>query len=209
MVYLNKAPAQFPPSIAGMIYKKFKAKNVFDPFAGWGDRCIAAMASNINYTGTDSNTSLRPAFEKMIRFYWPEAKEHNTTTKISYMSNGQNTTDSKTVEIHFQPCQKISIENKNIDLVLSSPPFWKNGKLVEKYPKCEKDYETFMQTCMIPMMKKFQEKQITTCLHMPLDMYSDLKKEFGTCNSIVKFRSGKWGKSSITANNNIYCWNWN
>ena len=55
---MNHPPAQFPPFLAGQIYKYFDATNILDPYAGWGDRCIAAMALDINYIGIDSNTHL-------------------------------------------------------------------------------------------------------------------------------------------------------
>jgi hypothetical protein len=241
LIYLNKAPAQFPPSIAGMIYKHFDAQHVFDPFAGWGDRCIAAMAAGINYTGADSNTSLKPAYKKMIKFYWPEATlkeygsalsfENSVTPTIEPERKNQPSLAQK-IDLYFEPCQDVPIDDIDFDLVFSSPPFWKNGKLVEKYPECEQNYETFMITCMFPMMKKFQEKQITTCLHIPDHMYKDLMKGFnpcdrptncqhtpkhtdkdkieglGACDKRIKFSSGKWGKSSKKPNNNIYCWTW-
>jgi hypothetical protein len=48
-------PFQFPPYVAGMVYRYFNAKNVFDPYTGWGDRCLGEMVLGINYIGCDSN----------------------------------------------------------------------------------------------------------------------------------------------------------
>lgn len=212
LIYLNKAPAQFPPSIAGMVYKYFKANHIFDPFAGWGDRCIAAMAAGISYTGADSNTSLESSYQKMIQTYWPRAKSEESKSHLFF------TDKNRTVELYFRPCQEVPIDGINFDLVFSSPPFWKNGKLVEKYPKCEKDYEIFMTSCLLPMMKKFRKRNVNTCLHIPYDMYRDLsqgitvnnvqEEGIGECDEIIQFSSGKWGKTSENPNNNIYCWKW-
>lgn len=215
-VYLGKAPAQFPPSVAGAVYKKFDAKHVFDPFAGWGDRCIAAMAAGINYTGVDSNDKLESAYTKMINFYWPDsadksAKKTKSNKRSRNTSNGKVSFKSgnQSAVMHFKPCQNmLPIEDKTIDLVFSSPPFWKNDKLVEKYPNCELDYEKFMSECMIPIMENFEKLKVPVCLHMPKDMYSNLKEEFGPCDETIKFVSGKWGKSSESPNNTIYCWKW-
>ena len=59
IVFLNKAPSQFSIITACWTYKFFNANTVLDPFSGWGDRCIAAMSMNVDYTGCDSNDNLR------------------------------------------------------------------------------------------------------------------------------------------------------
>ena len=68
-VHLARAPSHFPPAVAGRLYRLFGARSVADPFAGWGDRCIAAMALRLRYLGADSNVNLRnPYHASRIRF---------------------------------------------------------------------------------------------------------------------------------------------
>ena len=67
--HLCHTPSQFPPNVASRMYKIFNATAVLDPFAGWGDRCVAAMSMGIDYTGIDSNINLKEYYEKMIDFF--------------------------------------------------------------------------------------------------------------------------------------------
>ena len=69
IVFMKRAPSHFSPYVAGMMYKHFNAKNVLDPFAGWGDRCIAAMALDINYFGIDSNPDIESCYNQIISTY--------------------------------------------------------------------------------------------------------------------------------------------
>ena len=64
-VFLSRAPAHFPPLLAARLYRRFGATAVADPFAGWGDRALGAMALGIPYLGVDSNRRLRSCFRSM------------------------------------------------------------------------------------------------------------------------------------------------
>ena len=67
--FMFHAPAQFPPLTACMIYKYFSPTFILDPYAGWGDRCLAAMSMDIDYMGIDSNTELKVHYELMEKMY--------------------------------------------------------------------------------------------------------------------------------------------
>ena len=117
--FLNHIPAQFPPIVAACFYIKYGAAKVLDPFAGWGDRCLAAMALGVDYIGVDSNKSLRPCFDAMTKFY-PHASS---------------------VDMIYKPFETVALEKLDFDFVFSSPPFWEpNGQLSEtyKFMKCKK-----------------------------------------------------------------------
>uniref|UniRef100_A0A0G4HFA4 Uncharacterized protein n=1 Tax=Chromera velia CCMP2878 TaxID=1169474 RepID=A0A0G4HFA4_9ALVE len=66
-------PAQFPPATAAGIYSLLQAKGVFDPYAGWGDRCVAALARGVSYFGVDRNADLVPAYESLLSEFAGEA----------------------------------------------------------------------------------------------------------------------------------------
>jgi very-short-patch-repair endonuclease len=153
VTWLNHSPAQFSVYISCFIYSKFNAKKVFDPYSGWGDRCLAAMACDIEYIGCDSNPDLKDSYEKMIQFY-----------------NSKKTT--------FINCKSEEIiddlDLKDVDLVFSSPPFYKkNGRLTEQYTNTEMNYKKFMIDSLIPLFKKFLDK-VTIVLYIPENMKKDL-----------------------------------
>ena len=177
--FINHAPAQFPPVTAGRIYELFKATQIFDPYAGWGDRCIAALALGLEYTGVDSNENLKPLFEKMIDFYGRPA------TLLS------------------DRCENIDLSKISFDLVLSSPPFWNNSKLLEKYQGTEPDYHVFLSQSLVPIINKCR-KRAPVCMYVSRAMYDDIKDRVGECDEEVVFHTShcRTGRT----HNIVYCW---
>lgn len=183
--FFNHPPAQFPVFTAAMVYKHFKATRVFDPFAGWGDRCLAAMACNIEYLGVDMNDKLKSPYDKMLEYYPSDSKN----VAIGYMSSGD-----------------FDIKKAKFDFVFTSPPFW-NDKfgLVEKYNDTDTDYDEFMLNILIPVLKKCMEKGVWVCVYIPTNMYTYIVKYIGKCKKQLKFNSPSNTKNSSTNNNIIYC----
>lgn len=184
-LFLPMMCKQFHPFQAGAIYKYFDAKSVFDPYAGWGDRCVAAMAMGIPYTGVDSNPNLVGPYQNMIKFY-------SATNTVFINDKSEN----------------VAIEKLDFDVVLTSPPFWKdkNKKMIETYNGAETNFTKFMETSMIPVMKRCLQKGKWFCLYIPNDMFEDLVKIFGPADLIfvTAFQSSKIHKQ--TQNKCIYCW---
>ena len=145
--FLNHPPAQFPPNIAIDLYDKFKATKVLDPFSGWGDRCVAAMAKDIDYTGIDSNRNLKPYYEAMIQCY-----PHDS-------------------EIRFidKPTEKVDLSRIDFNFVLTSPPFWDEELvLTEQYSGMPQDeYEAFMEDVFIPTVLTCARKATWSCYYIP------------------------------------------
>lgn len=187
VTFLSFAPSEFNAYVAGMVYKYFSATVVQDFYSGWGNRLLAAMALNIDYIGCDSNTRLEKPYEKMIDFF-------------SGFSSSK-------VKMYFQPSETLKcIPAKGVDLVFSSPPFF-NEKLVEEYPGTETDYETFMKKSLIPIMKKCLDAKVWFCLYIPINMYKDLKKIFGSARKKLVMQSKLNNLNIIPSNSNtIYCW---
>jgi hypothetical protein len=184
--FINHAPAQFPPVTAGRVYRHFEARHVFDPYAGWGDRCIAAIALGIKYTGVDSNGNLSPLFTNMVEFY--DAQD--------------------SVVMHFKKCQDVDIKDIDFDLVLSSPPFWNHNrgsipKLVEKYNGTEPDYNKFLNESLKIMIVQCRQ-HANVCLHLPEQMYLDILQHVGPCDFTMLFKTGHCRKGM--SHNVIYCW---
>jgi hypothetical protein len=180
--FFNHTPSQFPIVTASKIYMHFGATKIFDPYAGWGDRCLGAMACDIDYTGVDQNNELKEPFKELIKFY-----PHKCN-----------------VEIKINKSEDVDIDSLDFDFVLTSPPFWKeNGEILERYNDTEIDYNTFMEESLIPVMQKLFKRDIWVCLYIPNYMYKDLTKIFGECAKIVLFKTNR------TTVSDLYCWKFN
>ena len=82
--------------------------NILDPSSGWGDRLIAAVASDAKiYSGFDPNKKLQKGYKKIIKLL-------NKNTKIS---------------VKCLPFEEAKIKNNFYDLALTSPPYFD----LEKY----------------------------------------------------------------------------
>jgi hypothetical protein len=158
--FMNHPPSQFPPTVALELYAKFKASIVLDPFAGWGDRCIAAMAKNIGYVGIDSNLKLKIPYKEMIKFY-----PHYS--KVRFIN---------------KPVEKVDISKLDFDFVLTSPPFWdEHNSLIEHYSNmtCTNMYD-FMENIFIPVLIRSRKIAKWSCYYIPTHMAKYLAK-FGIC----------------------------
>lgn len=190
--FLNHCPSQFPPSIAGLFYKEYKAQSVFDPYAGWGDRCLASISMNISYIGCDSNTKLKKPYKNMIN----ELKNENTNN----------------VKIYFDKSENIlkKIKNKKFDLAFTSPPFFnQKNKLVEEYNNTCIDYDEFLYVSLLPVLKYCFKNCKTICFHLPVNMYDDLLKYFKPADKIIIFTTSSNTKKNLhglQTKNFIYCW---
>ena len=98
---------QFRPTYAKFIYKKYNVKKVIDISAGWGGRCLGAMACGIDYTGFDTNTDLREAYDKIIHTY-PNAGN---------------------CQVIFKDSATVDYADYDYDCVFTSPPYY----MLEKY----------------------------------------------------------------------------
>jgi len=180
--YFNHAPSQFPIVTASKIYKYFGAKKVFDPYAGWGDRCLGAIAVNISYTGVDSNQALKEPYNKMLKWI-----NHVNCEKLK-------------TSIIIDKCENIDIKKIDFDFVLTSPPFWTKGKMIERYGDIEIDRSDFMKNSLIPVVHKCISSGAWVCLYIPEDMYDELKDIIAPCRKMLQF------KVTNCKIGNLYCW---
>lgn len=163
--FLSKGPAHFPPNVAAMMFKRLGSKRVFDPYAGWGNRCLAAMALGIDYLGVDSNPALVPCYQELIS---------------AFPHDGN---------VRFVPgrAEDVDIGDYKPDLVFTSPPFWtKTNQLLEAYPACEPDMDRFLRTSLFPMMRKMLP-MAPVVLYINESLYKRVVGEFGT-PKIFKFK---------------------
>jgi len=119
----------FKPATAMYLYKKYNATHVLDPTAGWGGRMLGAHALDINYTGIDTNTDMKEAYDGMMK--------HMDNTKLKMIWESALTVDFSEIDYDF---------------VLTSPPYVN----IEHYQGMNlfKDNDEFYKEFLIPLIDK-------------------------------------------------------
>ena len=193
------------------MYKKYEAKRVLDFTAGWGARMIAAMALDIDYIGIDSNKSLKPGYEKIIKLLKPYTKSK--------------------VKMIWSEAQKVDLSKVGkYDYVFTSPPYEylevyenmtnyeKKGSKISQPSSSQKiklnDSAKFYDEFLVPTLKnayKYLPKNKYICLNMPDIMYEKIKKRWKSvtkCDdyNIVKRTGGPKGKEDRRGKELIFCW---
>ncbi|GMF13920.1 unnamed protein product [Phytophthora lilii] len=144
---------QFKPSNAVAIYRRFKPKRVLDFSAGWGGRCLAAMALDIDYTGIDSNKKLKEPYRKMVEYYPSNAK----------------------VQMIFQRSEIVDFSKLGYyDMIFTSPPY----EMLEKYEGMKDYVDKFYEEFFIPVINgsyQYLASSGILALNMPNEMYQVMK----------------------------------
>jgi hypothetical protein len=90
----------------------FGPKKVLDPCAGWGERLLSGIVTDIEYTGVDPNTKLFKGYNEIIDTF---AKK---TSKSKYT-------------LINKPFEEADLQNKTYDMIFTSPPYFD----IETYSK--------------------------------------------------------------------------
>ncbi len=135
----NKLCNNFRISVAMAVLQYFKPKTWLDISAGWGDRLLAAIFSNLKlYYSVDPNKDLHPCYKNMIETLVEKKNRKNFVI----------------IEDGFE---KVKLPNIKFDIVFSSPPFF----TLEIYSKHENDslvnygsselhwFDNFLMPCII------------------------------------------------------------
>lgn len=120
--------AQFRPSAAKVIYDTYKPKVVLDFSMGWGDRLLAAHASQYveKYIGIDPNMNLFDGYKKQI------IKYDNISGK------------SKDFELICGRAEDENIILKDkFDMIFTSPPYFDKEKYDQSDQQSYKMYKDF------------------------------------------------------------------
>jgi 16S rRNA G966 N2-methylase RsmD len=146
---------QFRPAEAKRLYCRLEPKvGILDFSAGWGGRCLAAIAYGVPYIGIDANTNLKKSYEQMI-----------------------NALDASTkVHLLFQPSETVDFSKYKYDLVFTSPPYF----MIEEYEKMpqygskEGFLDKFFRPVVTNVWKNLQSPGYMA-LNMPKEMYDSVK----------------------------------
>jgi len=158
----------FKATTAKYLYKKYKAKSVLDPTAGWGGRMLGAWSLGINYTGCDTNVEMMPAYNDMIEFLDAETGFNNELFEVKNNSKLQMIWDS---------CLNVDFSKLDYDFVLTSPPYV-NLELYEHMTPWETD-QAFYELFFIPLWQKCVDnikKGGHVCFNISPKMYADALK---------------------------------
>lgn len=158
----------FKATTAKYLYKKYRAKSVLDPTAGWGGRMLGAWSLGIDYTGIDTNVEMKPAYESMITFLDEYTGFKNKNFKVERTGQRQMIWDS---------CLAVDFTKLDYDFVLTSPPYI-NLEIYEHMELWDSD-TAFYKEFFIPLWQKCVDniKQGGhVCFNISPKMYEDAVK---------------------------------
>lgn len=158
----------FKATTAKYLYKKYKAKSVLDPTAGWGGRMLGAWSLGINYTGIDTNVEMVQAYNDMIAFLNAETGFDNALFELD---NGSQ------LQMIWQSCLDVDFSKLDYDFVLTSPPYV-NLEIYEHMTEWSSD-EAFYKGFFIPLWQKCVDnikKGGHVCFNISPKMYEDALK---------------------------------
>jgi tRNA1(Val) A37 N6-methylase TrmN6 len=146
---------QFRPSEAKRLYCRLEPKvGILDFSAGWGGRCLAAIAYGVPYIGIDANKNMKGSYNQMIKAIGKGAD----------------------VTMTFQPSETIDFSNYKYDLIFTSPPYF----MIEEYEKMPAygSKEGFLEKFFRPVVTnawKHLQSPGYMALNMPKEMYDAVK----------------------------------
>ena len=148
----------FKPVVAKWLYCTYQPRTaVLDFSAGWGGRCLGAMALGIPYIGIDTNTDLRPVYERMVKEL-----------------------DQAKVTMRFQDAAATDFSKFKYDMVFTSPPYFKTVRPIEAYAHMPhyNDRADFNARFLFPVVRTTYahlSRGGIYALNIPDDMYDEIK----------------------------------
>jgi hypothetical protein len=154
----------FKAATAKYLYRKYGATRVLDPTAGWGGRMLGAWSAGIDYTGIDTNTNMRPAYDAMISFL------NNEIDRTGHLLDQY----KPQLNLIWQSCLDVDFGTIDYDFVLTSPPYL-NMEIYQNMPLWEND-RAFYEGFYIPLYHKLRaniKRGGTICLNVSPKMHED------------------------------------
>lgn len=155
----------FKSTTAKYLYKKYSAKSVLDPTAGWGGRMLGAWALGINYTGIDTNINMKSAYDRMMKYLASYVEFDNPI--IEEKQSGK-------LEMIWQSALDVDFSELEYDFVLTSPPYV-NLEIYEHMTVWDSD-KAFYTGFFIPLWQKCVDNIQTgghVCFNISPKMYDD------------------------------------
>jgi hypothetical protein len=153
----------FKPLVAKWLYCTYNPRiAVLDFSAGWGGRCLGAMALGIPYIGIDTNKDLRPVYERMVKELDPSPSRRDKVT------------------MRFQDAAATDFSRFKYDMVLTSPPYFKTVQPIEGYAHMPHyaDRADFNSRFLFPVVRSTYTNLArggTYALNIPDDMHAEIR----------------------------------
>ena len=179
----------FKATTAKYLYRKYKAKTVLDPTAGWGGRMLGAAALDIPYIGIDTNIEMREAYQGMINLISAATLFEPNVTMI------------------WGNCLDIDFSKMDYNFVLTSPPYV-NMVIYEHMIEWQTE-ESFYKGFLIPLWEKCIEsmKPGHICLNISPKMYDDaLSHGLKACDWDEDLKQQLGQKMTSKKQDKIYIW---
>ena len=189
----------FKSTTAKYLYKKYGATHVLDPTAGWGGRMLGAWALDINYTGIDTNTNMKQAYDNMLEYLENYSEFGNPL--LQEERNGK-------LEMLWQSCLDVDFGAIDYDFVLTSPPYV-NLEIYEHMTPWQKD-EDFYKNFFIPLWQKCVDNIKAggkVCFNISPKMYDDaLSHGLKTCDDKEDLLQQLGQQKGKKKQDKIYIW---
>lgn len=156
----------FKSTTAKYLYKKYNAKSVLDPTAGWGGRMLGAWALGINYTGIDTNIEMKDAYDGMIDFLSNDANTFGNGLLVE--------PNPSKLKMIWDSCLDVDFSKIEYDFVLTSPPYI-NLEMYEHMELWDSD-TAFYKNFFIPLWQKCFDNIKSNghvCFNISPKMYDD------------------------------------
>jgi len=156
----------FKSSLARNFYINYNSKVIIDPYAGWGGRLIGASSLNLKYRGFDTNSTLKPAYDKMM-----------------------NEMKMKNVDINFKDSSTIDFSNYIYDTILTSPPYY--VEWYENFDKKKNADDWFTNTMMVTFKNLWKNlKKGVMGINVNNKIYEKyLQPEFGVYHESIDIKN--------------------
>lgn len=191
----------FKSTTAKYLYKKYNAKHVLDPTAGWGGRMLGAWALDINYTGIDTNTEMVPAYDAMIKFLSEDAN--------TFGNNLFEEQQESKLQMIWDSCLNVDFSKIEYDFVLTSPPYV-NLEMYEHMDLWDSD-AAFYKGFFIPLWEKCVKhikKGGYVCFNISPKMYEDaLSHGLTPCHAEEDLLQQLGQQKKKKKQDKIYIWN--
>lgn len=165
---------------ATYLYKKYNATKIVDITAGWGGRMLGAINLGIEYTGFDTNISLKTGYDAMMKAF-------------------DNPSNCKMI---WESCIEYDFSKLDFDFMMTSPPYEDLEIYEHMTTYSESDY---YKEFLIPMIEKCRKYcKGYTAINISPQMYKKLTKKYGyeECELTEDLKEQKNGKTADM----IYLW---
>jgi hypothetical protein len=179
----------FKATTAKYLYKKYGAKHVLDPTAGWGGRMLGAWSLDIDYTGIDSNINMMFDYLLMMNFL-------------------RNVNSESRLRMIWKDCLEVNFREIDYDFVLTSPPY-ANLEMYEHMKGWESE-EDFFVNFFMPLWQKSMihvRRNGHVAFNISPKMYENAKK-YGLkpCDAQEDLKQHLGQKMNKKSHDQIYVW---